>query len=142
MRIAYLVLIHKDPGFIARLCKRLTHHTENHVFVHVDAKVDSAPFKHSVEETTATEQIHFVKSIPVYWGDITLSKLLSYYLRQRQIVVFSIDMYCYKEWTIHYGITCGSMTSFYKIDKWNLSTQFQKQWDRGKDGTNTALSTI
>ena len=44
MNITYLVLCHTDPAHVARLARKLTRDTEDHVLIHVDAKTDVAPF--------------------------------------------------------------------------------------------------
>ena len=39
IKIAYLVLCHKDPEFVQRTAVKLTSGTPNHIFIHVDKKV-------------------------------------------------------------------------------------------------------
>ena len=99
VKIAYLVLIHKDPAFLARLCKRVMNHTENHVFVHVDAKADSKPFRKSVEKIPSPEKVHFVHNIPVYWGGynsveatiILLKEAANYRIFDRYVLLQGMD---------------------------------------------------
>ena len=64
MRIAYLILAHKDPIFIERLTNRLVQETDNHCFIHVDAKTKA--FDGIMNESP---NIHWITNrIPVYWG--------------------------------------------------------------------------
>ncbi len=66
MSIAYLVLCHTDPVHVARLSSKLTIGTMNHVFIHVDAKVQIDQFQQLVADNPS---IHFVsKRFKVYWG--------------------------------------------------------------------------
>ena len=66
MRLAYIVLAYIDPEHIARLCNKVTAGTENHAFVHIDAKVDISPF---VKACEGLPQVHFLqKRKPISWG--------------------------------------------------------------------------
>ncbi len=66
MNIAYLVLCHRDPTHVARLARKLTLGTEDHVLVHVDAKTDVAPFAqllHGIPRVSLLDE-----RIEVWWG--------------------------------------------------------------------------
>lgn len=66
MKIAYIVLAHTDPGHIARLSRKVTKGTKNHVFIHVDSKVDIIPFENACQDI---ENVHFVeKRYKVFWA--------------------------------------------------------------------------
>jgi len=78
MKIAYLILCHIDPQHIARLARKLVCGTENEVFIHVDLKVDIAPFEEALEGVAG---IHFLKKrTNIHWGGIPqLRQQLSFY---------------------------------------------------------------
>ncbi len=66
LKIAYLVLAHKDPDHIARLCNKITINTDNYAFVHVDAKIDISSF---IKVAKGNDHIRFVDDrISVNWG--------------------------------------------------------------------------
>lgn len=66
MKIAYVILAHKDPAHIARLCRKITKNTDNHAFVHVDQKVDILTFE---KLCAGIPQVHFTsKRFSIYWG--------------------------------------------------------------------------
>jgi hypothetical protein len=64
MKIAHLILTHKNPGQLERLLKALRHEASD-IFLHVDRKVDIRPFMR-----LAGENVHFIrKRARVAWGD-------------------------------------------------------------------------
>lgn len=65
MKIAYLVLAHKDAKFISRLAKKLTYKCDNDVYIHVDAKADITPF---LKECQGDHIYIIDERISVYWG--------------------------------------------------------------------------
>lgn len=66
IKIAYLILCHKDPEFVQRTCNKLTEGTSNHVFIHVDKKSPLEPFSSCLSNT---ERIHLLETrFPVHWG--------------------------------------------------------------------------
>lgn len=66
MKIAYLIPTFTDPAHLRRLIRALDDGAE--FFVHVDAKVDEAPFR----EAAAAPNVHFLpRRFRVLWGDIT-----------------------------------------------------------------------
>ena len=66
IKIAYLILCHKDPEFVQRTAKKLTNGTENHVFIHVDKKVSAEPFDICAFDKSC---IHLLETrFPIYWG--------------------------------------------------------------------------
>ena len=69
MKIAYLILAHTDAPQLGRLVRALAG-PDNGIFVHVDKKVDEAPFRQACD---GTEQVRFVKNrVKVYWGGVSL----------------------------------------------------------------------
>lgn len=66
MKIAYLVLCHTDPVHISRLASKLTIGTNNHVFIHLDLKVDIEIYKAMLLNNPS---VHFIdQRVKVYWG--------------------------------------------------------------------------
>ena len=65
MRIAYLILCHKDPQHIARLVNKITDDNAD-AFIHIDVEVDDTQFKQLLDRN---EYVYFVKDrIKPYWG--------------------------------------------------------------------------
>lgn len=60
MSVAYLVLAHRAPGQVARLIDRLCDE-EDHVFLHVDRRVDVAPFAAALAAVPARDRIRFAR---------------------------------------------------------------------------------
>jgi hypothetical protein len=62
MKIAYLILAHKDPKHLARLIRSLSTHNSS-FFIHIDQKSDIDDFNHIV-----SENVYFTKErVPVYY---------------------------------------------------------------------------
>ncbi|MFB9263109.1 beta-1,6-N-acetylglucosaminyltransferase [Bradyrhizobium erythrophlei] len=69
MKVAYLILAHRQPEQLARLIRHLQSPAAD-MFVHVDAQTEIGPFLRAVGSGA-----HFtVKRIPVYLGDYSLIK--------------------------------------------------------------------
>lgn len=65
MKIAYIVLTHKDPNLLLRLIKKLTQNKNNYIFIHVDKKIKQEDFSIIKEN----EQVQFIKNnIAVTWA--------------------------------------------------------------------------
>ena len=65
MKIAYIVVCHKDPQLLSRLANTLKFEND-HFFVHVDQKSDLEPF---AEACRNTDNITFMRNrLPNYWG--------------------------------------------------------------------------
>lgn len=63
MKIAHLILVHKDPGQLDRLLRALDHPAFD-FFIHVDKKSDITPFLHLKKEN-----VSFLENrTPVYWA--------------------------------------------------------------------------
>lgn len=67
MNIAYIVLCHIDPDFVAHTARTLQYENDG-VFIHVDKKVDIEPF---LQKCKGLTNIYFVsedKRVKNYWG--------------------------------------------------------------------------
>lgn len=62
--IAYLYLCHNNSELLGRVA-RVLKYKDDAIFVHVDKKVDIAPF---VESTQGCSNVHFVERVENYWG--------------------------------------------------------------------------
>ena len=66
VRVAFLNLVHCDPGVVARTTKKLTEKPGFDMFIHIDAKVDAQPF---YDQLNNVSQVYFVEDRKtVYWG--------------------------------------------------------------------------
>lgn len=64
MRIAHIIITHKYPVQLARLVRRLQH-PQSDIYVHVDKKVDIAPFK----SLKPLQDVFFIeKRVKINWG--------------------------------------------------------------------------
>jgi hypothetical protein len=78
MRIAHLILAHKNPGQLERLLIALDHPSMD-FYIHVDQKVDIRPFQY----LAARERVFFVKRrIKVFWGEYSLVQVTINGLRE------------------------------------------------------------
>jgi len=68
MLTAYLILAHHQPHHLARLINALQD-TDSTFFIHIDAKVDEAPFRKAVG---AQDNVAFIKRRPVNWGGFSI----------------------------------------------------------------------
>jgi hypothetical protein len=70
MKIAYLIIAHKDPRHLARLVNALIT-SEAYVYIHLNKKVDSEPFERLIQN----EQVTFIEErYAVYWGGFSMVK--------------------------------------------------------------------
>jgi hypothetical protein len=67
IRIAYIILAHKNPVQLGRLIKALQA-TNVNFFVHVDKKVALAPFRAAVAMQAKTARVTWVKRAKARWG--------------------------------------------------------------------------
>ena len=68
MRIAHIIMVHKNPEQLVRLIKRLKH-PDADFYVHVDAKFNIDDFK----SLSSFEQVFFIKNrVNCNWGGNTL----------------------------------------------------------------------
>lgn len=75
MRIAFLVVAHNEPQLLGRLLKRLEG-PSTHSFVHVDAKVDEAPFRAACSGCDNVSFIEPPGRVPVAWGGFSIAKAI------------------------------------------------------------------
>lgn len=68
MKIAYIILAHTDPTHIARLSNKITINTLNKAFIHVDKKVDSAPFISACYAKNNSSIIFIKNRVSVHWA--------------------------------------------------------------------------
>jgi len=69
MRIAHIILAHKNPEQLARLIKRLSHRSSD-FYIHLDKKVDIDDFRYLEK----LENVSFIKNrVKCNWGGNTLS---------------------------------------------------------------------
>lgn len=68
-RVAFLVLAHHQPAHLARLVGALDD-PGTHVFIHVDARVDPAPFVHAVGGHPRVTLLD--RRVAVFWGGFSL----------------------------------------------------------------------
>lgn len=67
MKIAYLILAHRNPNLIAKVVDVLSC-DESAFFVHIDKKTELAPFLHA----KATNVFFCEERIPVYWAEYSM----------------------------------------------------------------------
>jgi hypothetical protein len=82
MKIAYLVLCHADPQYIARMCRKLMEgNSQNSVFLHVDRK--STMMQELSQLLAGAAQVFFTPHrVPVYWGGYSLVQATLELMRQ------------------------------------------------------------
>jgi len=65
IRIAYLLLGHHQPALVAQTVRYLTRDPHARVFIHIDRKIDIAPFRRGVQSSRAV----FIRDrVTVQWG--------------------------------------------------------------------------
>jgi hypothetical protein len=68
MKIAHLILVHKNPGQLARLLDRLKH-PDADIYIHVDAKTNIEPFS----KLLLRPNVYLIKKkVKVYWGSYNI----------------------------------------------------------------------
>ena len=79
MKVAYLIMTHKDPILLKRLVNRLTEDMDNYCFIHIDKKVDINKFKDIKEN----KQIQYIKDrVSVSWSAWTYTIALMNSIKQ------------------------------------------------------------
>ena len=66
MKIAYLILVHRNPHLLARAIRTLSADEECGFFVHVDRKADITPFR-----PIESGRVALVERLPVHWGEFS-----------------------------------------------------------------------
>ena len=72
LRIAYLIMVHKNPAQLGRLLNRLAY-PNTVCYVHVDAKANLKAFQAAVSSPSAGEVVWLTRRKSVSWGDFSLS---------------------------------------------------------------------
>ena len=75
MRIAYLILAHRQPWQVARLVSRLSTNrpsSETTFFIHVDKKTDEATYRQFTDSMHGFSNVHFVKRHVCHWAEFGL----------------------------------------------------------------------
>lgn len=67
MKIAYLILVHKHPGQLVRLVRKLSTEKTS-FFVHIDKKTDDEVYSQMVRGLGNVPKVHFLKRQRVVWG--------------------------------------------------------------------------
>ncbi|MFN3231999.1 MAG: beta-1,6-N-acetylglucosaminyltransferase [Alphaproteobacteria bacterium] len=82
MKLAFLILAHRNPQQVARLCGALTS-SESQIYIHLDRKCDAASFAEEIQTARLTEDVKFVDSrTPVNWGGYSMIQATLASIRQ------------------------------------------------------------
>jgi hypothetical protein len=81
MKIAYILLAHKNPSQVCRLVQHLLT-PQSHVFIHVDRGSSNQVFSAMQDEFTTMSQITWLPRYYTYWGSFGLVKATLEGLRQ------------------------------------------------------------
>lgn len=73
MKIAYIILTHKEPKQLIRLVHRLNPE-KNSFFIHIDKKVDNTVYDKMKHGLNHFPNIFFLKRYRCFWGDFSLVK--------------------------------------------------------------------
>lgn len=86
MKIAYLITAYLDPSQLKRLCEAILYHEKDdvaEVFLHIDQKVDIAPFRSILKDVVG---VHFCRNrFYINWGGF--NQVLS----QRELLCCALD---------------------------------------------------
>lgn len=75
MKIAYLIICHKNPTQLARLIKRLTT-SNSYFFIHIDRNVNIEVF-YKILRTLNNQNIYYIKNrVKVHWGGFSVVKAI------------------------------------------------------------------
>ncbi len=73
MKIAYIILAHKNPDQIKRLVLRLN--TEGtSFFIHIDKKSNNKIYENIVDDLSPLSNVYFLKRFKIFWGDFSIVK--------------------------------------------------------------------
>jgi Core-2/I-Branching enzyme len=73
MKIAYIILAHKEPEQLIRLVHRLNPE-KNSFFIHIDKRVDNAIYNEMKNGLDHFSNVYFLKRHRCFWGDFSLVK--------------------------------------------------------------------
>lgn len=113
--LAYLISAYCDPDHVKQLIDALD--VDADFYVHIDARVDDAPFRRLLPD-----KVHYVKRHPVSWGGY---EQVEY---QRELLLAAVEsgqpyshVVCLSGRTIRYGVTSASINSLPSILRESLS---------------------
>ena len=69
MKIAYIILAHKNSEQLTRLVKKINS-TDTSFFIHIDKKTDKETYKRMLESLSDFENVYFVKRFRSKWGQM------------------------------------------------------------------------
>lgn len=72
LRLAYFIIVHKNPAQLARLIKRLTEPTTT-FYLYVDGKADLEPFRAALHQLPGSQVVWLTPREPISWGNFSLS---------------------------------------------------------------------
>lgn len=67
MKLAYIILAHKNPEQLTRLIERLNTETTS-FFVHIDQTTDQETYEQMVKELSRFSNVYWLKRYDTYWG--------------------------------------------------------------------------
>jgi len=73
MKIAYIILAHKNPEQLTRLISRLNTKTTS-FFVHIDQATNEETYGQMVKQLSLFPNVYFLKKYHTYWGSFNLVK--------------------------------------------------------------------
>ncbi len=88
MKIAYIVLAHKNPEQVVRLVRQLADEGTS-FFIHVDRRAGDEIYYKLVDQLSSISNVHFLKRYRCYWGDFNIVAATIEGIRQ--LVNSSID---------------------------------------------------
>lgn len=74
MKIAYLILAHKDPFQLRRLIQALNVPGATGFFIHIDAKTEADPFMEQVSGIDNCQFLFVKNRVDVFWGGMSICK--------------------------------------------------------------------
>lgn len=73
MKLAYIILAHKNPEQLTRLIDRLNTETAS-FFVHIDQATNEDTYAQMVKQLSSLPNVYFLKRYHTYWGSFNLVK--------------------------------------------------------------------
>ncbi len=71
MKIAYIILAHKNPEQLVRLILRLQDE-DTSFFIHIDRRANDKIYNHLVKQLKNIKSVHFLKRYSCYWGNFNI----------------------------------------------------------------------
>lgn len=73
MKIAYIILSHKNPAQLVRLISKLQNGNTS-FFIHIDKKTDNRIYGQIVSRFDSTSNVYFLKRYKCFWGNFNIVK--------------------------------------------------------------------